>query len=229
MREINHTRPGNWSCAFRVYERGMTLIEMAAVLAIMALLVGLAVPTVSGITAVNLKNGAGNVSGTVRYMFNHASMSGSYCRLKFDLQGQTYSAECSDRPIYLSKKAEIANFEGERVDVEEEAKKSRFGLSEEEIKERMAMKPVYSNVRTNLLKSAKLPDGVRFDGVWTGHQSERFTKGSGYLYFFPGGYTERALIYIADEEGRVYTVIVNPLSGKTRVEPKFIEPTEKAE
>jgi general secretion pathway protein H len=206
-------------------QSGITLIEVVAVLAVIALTVSVATPMLSGVTMAGLKSGAGSVSGAIRFMFNHVSMNGAYCRIRFELQGGEYAGECSDKPIYLSKRLETAGTDGERVEEEDEV--GRFGMDEEQKAERERNKAAFAEIRPALLKKSKLQDGIRFDGIWTGHQRERFTKGQGYLYFFPGGYAERAYIYLADEKGNIYTIVVAPLTGKTAVYPEYLEAPEK--
>ena len=52
---------------------------------------------------------------------------------------------------------------------------------------------------------------------------EEIHDGVGYLYFFPLGYTEHAIIYLAEEGGHVYSVEVAPLTGKVTVHDERIE------
>ena len=53
------------------------------------------------------------------------------------------------------------------------------------------------------------------------HDDEPRTKGRAYLYFWPGGLTERASIEIrigaSDEDGDTLTLVVSPLTGKVTV------------
>jgi general secretion pathway protein H len=208
-------------------ERGITLIEIIVVVAILALVMSVATPMVAGITLANLKSASGNVSGAIRYMFNTSAMNGSYCRMRFELQGTGYLGECSDRPMYLARELETAGAEGERAVLDDEERVGKFGMDEEEMRMRESRKPRFSEIKSSIMKKAKLPEGIRFEGIWTGHQKDRFTKGQGYLYFFPGGYTERAYIHLADEKGRIFTLIVAPLTGKVSVYNEYVEAPEK--
>jgi len=57
--------------------------------------------------------------------------------------------------------------------------------------------------------------GVRVS-VWTSHQKAKVDSGLAYLYFFPQGYTERAMVTV--RQGRnVWTLQINPLTGKTSI------------
>lgn len=68
-----------------------------------------------------------------------------------------------------------------------------------------------------------LPEGVRLSGVWTQGMSQSTTQGVAYLYFFPGGYTQRAHIYLEDEDGRSFTVRVFPLTGEVEIVDSYVE------
>lgn len=72
-------------------------------------------------------------------------------------------------------------------------------------------------------ESLVLPEGVRLSGVWTQGMSQSATEGVAYLYFFPGGYTQRAHIYLEDEEGRAFTVRVFPLTGEVEIVDSYVE------
>ncbi|MFA6034207.1 MAG: prepilin-type N-terminal cleavage/methylation domain-containing protein [Myxococcota bacterium] len=204
-------------------EHGITLIEIVLVITILAMTMAIATPMISGVTLADLKTGAGQVASAVRYTFDMSSMTGRYCRLSFELQSTGYKVECADKPFYMGKRLESANADGERVENEEDETR-RFSSDEEEKKERERLKPNFREVKTMLLRKASLPSDVRFDGIMTSHQAERFTKGTGYLYFFPGGYTERAYINLADDNAHIFTVVVSPLTGRAVVNNGYVEP-----
>lgn len=60
---------------------------------------------------------------------------------------------------------------------------------------------------------------VRFIGVQTEHDAKVRTEGRAYLYFWPGGGTERAVISIGrpEDEGEPRSVIVSALTGRANV------------
>ena len=75
-------------------------------------------------------------------------------------------------------------------------------------------------------EDAQLADGVYFVGIMTSHHDEIQTSGEGTMNFFSNGFVERAVIYVGDEaaaqgleEGVVYTITVNPLTGQSSVVP----------
>ena len=75
-------------------------------------------------------------------------------------------------------------------------------------------------------EDAALGDGVYFVGLMTSHHDELQTEGVGTINFFSNGFVERSVIYVGDEnardgldEGVVYTIMINPLTGQSSVQP----------
>ena len=68
-----------------------------------------------------------------------------------------------------------------------------------------------------------LPRGIKFREIQTGHDDAPLTTGRAYLYFWPGGLTERASIQIrlgdSTEDSDTLTLVVAPLTGKVTIKP----------
>jgi general secretion pathway protein H len=66
-----------------------------------------------------------------------------------------------------------------------------------------------------------LPRGITFRNVQSVHDDEPRTSGRAYLYFWPGGLTERSSIQLrigkSEEDGDTLSLIVSPLTGKVSV------------
>ncbi|HSQ62424.1 MAG TPA: prepilin-type cleavage/methylation domain-containing protein, partial [Polyangiaceae bacterium] len=62
-----------------------------------------------------------------------------------------------------------------------------------------------------------LPHGIKFRSVQTSHDEEPRTSGRAYLYFWPGGMTERASVVLREGDSmadtNALTVVVSPLTG----------------
>jgi general secretion pathway protein H len=67
----------------------------------------------------------------------------------------------------------------------------------------------------------KLERGIKIRQIQTGHDDASRTSGRAYLYFWPGGLTERASIQLrigeSKEDGDTITLIVSPLTGRITV------------
>jgi len=73
-------------------QSGFTLIELALVVVILGLLVGLCLPALGELEPDRMKSTARRLAGTVKYLYNEAVMSGTEHRLIFDLAANSYHA-----------------------------------------------------------------------------------------------------------------------------------------
>jgi len=86
-------------------------------------------------------------------------------------------------------------------------KRARFGAFKE-----TALKPVQ-------MKSTKVMD------VFTPRVADPVEHGRAYIYFFPLGMTEPAIIHVSDlEGGTIYSLIVHPVTGRIQVVNEYVRP-----
>ncbi|MEZ4272461.1 MAG: hypothetical protein R3C68_13845, partial [Myxococcota bacterium] len=69
-----------------------------------------------------------------------------------------------------------------------------------------------------------LDDDVELLDVWVQGMREPQFEGRAYLYFFPHGYTQDALIHLQYASDYKYTIKVSALTGKTQIFSEYIEP-----
>src|SRR5512138_1182543 len=91
-------------------ERGLTLIELVVAMSIVMLLVTLTVVSVDAITGQKAKSTTGELAGTIRSLYDTASLTGRTCRLVFELPGEReedgavrVSAECAQGAVTTSR------------------------------------------------------------------------------------------------------------------------------
>jgi general secretion pathway protein H len=105
-----------------------------------------------------------------------------------------------------------------------------YAVTAEKVPRRRA--PLFSNFAgegtlSGLGTSIELPDGVEIVSVRTEHDHAAITEKEASLYFFPQGRTQLAHIQLrkkGSEEGEEgYTVIVEPLTGRVRVEGELVD------
>lgn len=208
MKLLSSTRAGS---------RGFTLIELGITIAILALVAMIVVPSVEAAFGVKTREEAGALAGAIRAMYAESALSGRTCRLVFDLENGAYWPECAEGRIAVAGREE--SIRGARVEDDEEFN----GTEEQEAAHReVEAKRAFAAFESGLAPKRQLPESVFLDTVWTQHQSEPYTGGTAYLYFWPNGQTERAYIYVADDED-TFTLIVNPMTGRSRVEPERID------
>lgn len=170
------------------------------------------VPSISGVMGVKTREEVGKIAGSIRAMYGEAAITGGTCRLVFDLDKGSWWPECGKGRIRIAREEE--SLRGRRV--EEKARDLPGTDDEKAAREQVESKNAFSTYSSATAQARQLPEGTFFDGVWTQHQTEIYTEGKSYLYFFPHGQTERAYIYVGHGED-TYTIIVNPTTGRTKV------------
>ena len=218
-------------------DRGFTLIEVMIVLVIVALVTVLGVKGVRSLTKSDLRSTATHMAGAIRYLFDRASTTGRVHRLVLDFETGKYWAEVSDDQFIFAAGKETDDTrkkEAEKLAKEEEAKREAaekeafFGGSQ--IPSRYMPKPFMAKrAKFNAFReTAVKPVTLKADAVLADIYSPRLLKpldsGRGYLYFFPMGMTEAAVIHLSDKKGQsFYTLIVHPLTGRVTVKNSFVE------
>jgi general secretion pathway protein H len=211
--------------------RGITLIELMVAVAIIGLIMGGALVGVRSLARSDLRGSASKLAAAIRYCFDRSITTGAYFRIVLDLDGHKYWAERSDNRLYLARDKEKSPGQGKAFD-SDEADKQR---DEEEEKEKEAWQsrggqaaaaleppPKPRRAKFQTFKDATLPTislkKTKLFDLYTPRQREPYTSGKAYLYFFPDGHTERAVIRLTDGED-FYSLVIHPLTGKVEVKP----------
>lgn len=206
-------------------QRGMTLIEISVSLLLIAILMGMAIPSVSNITRADLRSSARKVASTIRYAYNLAARKNAVFRVVFNLDERAWWVE-SAAESFLLKREKTEVVDG-ALDLEAEEEDERRFVSRSFIESGEMWRPkknaTFSNFSGPLTPKNILPDTVFYQDVWVAHQTERVTGGQAYLYCFPTGMTERAVIHLIDEDGNAYTLWVYPLTGRVKIHAEYVE------
>lgn len=213
---------------------GFSLIELLIVLTIVAIVSGAVVVSFRSLRRATARSAAGRLGAAIRYTYDRAVTTGSYYRLVFDLGEQQYWAERSEARFFIGRdKERMAGGKGLADEDEAEREKKRKADAERQPTmqgpgaQALLPPPEPQRARFESFRDANLPKvtlrGARVRDLWTRRQKEPYTEGRAYLYFFPDGHTERALIHMADEDGDVYSLVVHPLTGRVEMKPGDVE------
>jgi general secretion pathway protein H len=192
------------------------------------------------------------IAGAIRVGFARATATSKTVRLVMDFGESSIWLEEGDQPHLVQSKDKsgaggaAAGTEAERAALEES---SRI------LKGPTAPKTAFTEIEPMGVAAAEpgkghklLDRGVKFRSVQTGHDTEPRKKGRAYLYFWPGGLTERAAIQLkvgdptktepsdeATEDPSALSLLVSPLTGKTTIKdgaldvPKPVDDKEASE
>jgi general secretion pathway protein H len=215
---------------------------------VMALIATIGVKGFRSVTKSNLREATAHFSGAIRYMFDRASMTGKYHRLVIDLNEGQYWAEVSDDKFFAPNQAETVSDmrkrEGKEAEADEDERKRQekqrdlynsysssssaastsFDMSKLEVGEFRPKRARFAAFKEMALKPVKLKK-LRIRSVYTPRLAEPVTSGRAYLYFYPLGQTEPAIITLSDESGEsIYSLVVHPITGRVRIYNQEIRP-----
>lgn len=206
----------------------MTLIEIMIVIALIAAMMGIAAVGMGVIGQTDVRKEALKLSAAVRYTFNMAATSNVTLQMKLDFDEQTFLVEKLDVHGGLSDDA-LRGVTLKSVDSDKNLNARRNARAERMDEEDSKFGTVVRTPVDEMFISgedAALGDGVYFVGLMTSHHDELQTEGVGTINFFSNGFVERSVIYVGDEnardgldEGVVYTIMINPLTGQSSVQP----------
>jgi general secretion pathway protein H len=189
-------------------QRGFTLIELMVVIAVVAIISAAAVPALRGVTGANARQAAGELAGTLRYLFDTAALRHATCRLAIDVDGQAFWPECAPGAVTLASQDQRS-----RVSRELE---ERFPDERDADRRRLLAQTRFGAFEDRLAPRRALPGSTRFGPIRVEGRSQAIEEGVAYVHFFPGGQAQRAFIPVLDGE-LTYTVVLEPFTGRARV------------
>jgi general secretion pathway protein H len=212
----------------RARGRGFSLVEILLVVALMALLGGLVIGGSGLLASSKLRAGTTMVLGAIRMATAHANATGEAARLVFDLeQGRLALEETRDRMVIASPHDREAGAEAgakAATDFEKRASEYAHDLFSGPKAPQADFKPVATLQGEDGKPGRELGSGVRIARVQTEHDLEPRFEGRAYLYFWPGGGTEQAVIELVQgEEPEGLSVIVSALTGRARVQRGHVD------
>lgn len=188
---------------------GFTLIELVAAIVIM-LIVTMAVATgVKNIRGASASAEAGKIAVAARYLYNLAVVSGHNQRLVIDIEARSWWGEeqTSDDPceaFLLPGKDDVDEPAGKgKGDPKDPGKPTNVGGFEPS--------------KSTLLQKTEMDKGITFSGVLTTHQNQVVEKGQAFIYFFPNGTTEHALIQVKADDNDKTTVEISAMQGTAKI------------
>jgi general secretion pathway protein H len=189
----------------------------------------------------------------VRLLFDRASTTGKHHRLVLDLEQGRLWAEVSDDRFYIPHEAETdserrTREEKEAAEEEETQRRqdeasdragrgsgsdslpmgSSFDMGKLEIGEFRPKRARFAAFKEVAIKPMTLKN-AKIRSVYTPRVTDPITSGRAYIYFFPLGQTESAIITLSDESGQnFYSLVVHPITGRVRVYNEEIKPPRGA-
>jgi general secretion pathway protein H len=210
----------------RTAERALTLVEVLVVCALIAVLTVAVVAGTNQLPGARLKRSSTMIASATKVAYSRATATSRYLRIVLDFEQNAIWLEEADAPMLVQSK-DLTGAGG--ADPATAAEKAALAESDRIVKGPPIPKPTFRPVEAlgfgeqeGTIKGAKkLQRGITIREVQTGHDENPVTKGRAYLYFWPGGLTERASIQLRigdkTEDSSTMTLIVSPLTGKVTI------------
>jgi general secretion pathway protein H len=211
----------------RAAQRGLTLVELLIVIALIAVLGGTVLMGPGLLEGSRLKSAATLIVSGVRLGLARASTTGRPTRLAFDLDGGKVTLEEANSSVLLREHTkDSSSGASPATELEKSAQAESNRILEGPHAPRATFKavPGFNTSPDQNGPARALGNGVEFISVQTEHDDDPRTSGRAYLYFFPGGTTERASVQLkrrGDDAG--LTITISGLTGRAKVERGRVE------
>ncbi|MDP2314456.1 MAG: prepilin-type N-terminal cleavage/methylation domain-containing protein [Pseudomonadota bacterium] len=214
---------------------GISLIEIMVVIAIMAVVLGIGIPSLAGIFDLQQRSAARELAMTYSFLVNEAAMRNVTFRIAYNLDAGTYQIEVGDpNTLVFSDPETRAAYEAEREKEMKRGDKKKEGAEGEE--ESDALQRFAGLTSPGFQSKVTLPSNSMFAYVYTPQYDEPQTPSEEapeteadqkivYSYVFANGISEHSVVRIVsiDDPEDGYTIEVEPLSGKVSVDSEETE------
>ncbi|HNS99622.1 MAG TPA: prepilin-type N-terminal cleavage/methylation domain-containing protein [Polyangiaceae bacterium] len=204
---------------------GFTLIELIVVVALMALFMGTIAFGMGAATNSRVRGAATMIASGIRVAFSRSASTSKSLRAVFDLDQNSMLIEEADLPM-LVRRDDVTGADGATGSTPQE--QAAIQEAERLVKGPTAPRPLFKPITAfgfdaeDPSKGRELGRGVAFRRVEVSHQEDPILSGRAYLYFWPGGQTERASIQVGRKgdtgDSGVISILVSPLTGRVRIE-----------
>jgi general secretion pathway protein H len=203
-------------------QRGLTLVELLIVVALIAVLGGSVLMGPGLLQGSRLKSATTLIVSGVRVGLARASTTGKPTRMAFDLDNGKVTLEEASSSVVLREHTKDGSSGAEpATELEKKARVESDRILQGPHSPRATFKAIqgFNSSPDEKGEARSLGNGVEFISVQTEHDDEPRTSGRAYLYFFPGGTTERASVQLkrkGDDTG--LTVSISGLTGRAKVD-----------
>ncbi len=208
--------------------RGLTLFEVLIVVALIGILTGAVLLGTGVLGGARMRASASLISAGIRLGLSRANSTGRPVRMVFDFETNRVILEETSGTMLREKEEDNMGGGAEAATAAERAAREE---AESLVKAPRAPRARFTPVKEFGFEGddgepgRSLEPGVSLRRVQTEHDSDPRTAGRAYLYFFPGGGTERASIQLqkgkSEDDG--VSILVNGLTGRAKMERGWVD------
>ncbi len=202
---------------------GFTLIELLIVIGIIGVVATLGVGSISKTYHSKAKQLTWRMTSMIKYLYNSAITENKTQRLVIDFESNSYWAENTNDKFLLEKSD--SKDKKEKKDQKKEEQKKQVSPdsagtdksdkdNKDEVNYVEPMEATFGSVESLIIEAKTLPTGISFKDVWTEEDKQPIGSGRAYVYFFPSGYAEAAVINFKDASDEKHVSLkINPMNG----------------
>jgi general secretion pathway protein H len=212
----------------RGVQRGLTLIEVVIAIALIALLSGSLLFGKNMLVGSRVKSAATLLVSSVRFGLTRANATGKPTRLVIDFDKKQLAIEEASSSLMLREKGKDQTGGAEAstaAETKARVEADRIIEGPHAARPRFSKLAGVSGAIEDLAKGRALGDGVEIVQVRTEHDDEYVREGRAYIYFWPGGTTERAVVQLkkAGDKEASLTIVLSPLTGRAKIEKGAVD------
>jgi len=213
-----------------------SIIEMMIVIVIMALAVGALTMGLGALGRSKLRSSCVKISAAAKFAYHRAITQGKTVRIVLDFEQNTMGFEEAHGRVTL-RDAENSHWSDDDQDEDEDGADDPWSSAQANLESAIAASigrspfgPITDDDGQPMERYQPRPlEGVMIARLFTPHELEPREAGKGYIYFFPGGQTEHAVVQLENRDQHVYSVEIHPLTGRAEIFPHAVEPEELTE
>jgi prepilin-type N-terminal cleavage/methylation domain-containing protein len=216
---------------------GFSLVEVLVVVAIIAVAAAGTSVAVGALTRSNLRSACMKILAASRYAYNRAIVQGTTVRVLLsaeDAGPHTITLQEAHGDIVLAATddptREDMRDDGQDTAAVDPWEAARAGLED-------ALEPTLGSTSFGPIKGMEgevlerfktqpIGDNIKIHRMYLPHEPDPRDRGKGSIYFFAGGMTEHAVIQLRDTDDRIYSVELQPLTGRGKVHTEAFEPED---
>lgn len=205
------------------FSRGFSLVETLIVIALIAMIGGSIMGGQGMFGSGQLRATAGLIIRATKVAMAHANTTGMPTRVVFDLTEGRVIVEETDDAVYLEQTSKEDREEPTDAKALESkiAEKNRLLFDGPKVPPPM-FNPIegWTESKDDAAKGREIGKGVMIDSVHAEHEEEAIRKGKAYIYFWPGGGAERAVIQLSSRDNENgHSIIISALTGRAEMKP----------
>jgi prepilin-type N-terminal cleavage/methylation domain-containing protein len=233
-------------------QRGITILEIMIVLAIIGLMMLVGLPAVRSMIKTDLRADANQVASLLRAGHELAALSGVHHRVRFNLDAQTFQLEACPEEMALRRSddeelvgqdvlADLQARQAQQLQIVSAGPSGAEVLGAETPEQSVAAAAALSGTRIGgarcvppttptgdadgrgAVRTLNKDRGVKFGEVHVQHLRESARTGEVVINFFPLGWSEKAVVEVVTEEGDRFNVLVHGASGRVETRDGAID------